>query len=258
MTQTADNLRPFVATSAVLHLGLFALVVFGPALFPKGPETSWGNSLSRDGTPVGVVPNLPGIRLPSPAVMRDNVKPSDTKTLHPAEVSAKPQIKTPTKSAEVKIPEKGSNKPAKPEPVSSQTTKAAAIPPEVATNAIPGGNDGQIKLRYGQEGTGPASFGGDGTFGTRFPGYVTDMTRAIEAKWQRPARNTAQRVYVLFTITRRGAGAVATDVKLEKESGFEQLDRSALRAVNTASLPPLPPGFTGSSVDVRFYFDYTR
>jgi TonB family protein len=257
MTQTADKLSPFLATSAVLHVGLFVLVVFGPALFPKSAGTSWGSN-SNSGTAVGVVPNLPGIPLPAPSVMRENVKPSDTKTLHPKEAAPKAQTKVATKPAEVKIPERGGKKPAKPEAASSQTTRAAAPPPDVPTNAIPGGGDGQINLPYGQSGTGPATFGGDGTFGTRFPGYVNDMTRAIESKWQRPVRSTSQRVYVLFTINRRGGSAVATEVRLEKESGYDQLDRSALRAVNTAALPPLPPGFSGSSVEVRFYFDYTR
>jgi TonB family protein len=256
MTQTADKLSPFLATSAVLHVGLFALVVFGPALFPRGAETSWGGN-AKGGTPVEFVPNLPGIPLPSPPITRDDAKPSDTKTLHPAEVAPKAQTKAPTKAAEVKIPEQAGKKPSKSEPA-AQTTKAAAPPPDVPANAIPGGGDGQIALPYGQSGTGPATFGGDGTFGTRFPGYVKDMTRAIQSKWQQPVRSTAQRVYVLFTITRRGGSAVATEVKLERESGYEQLDRSALRAVNTAALPPLPPGFSGSSVDVRFYFDYTR
>jgi len=256
MTQAADKLSPFLATSAVLHIGLFALVAFGPALFPKSPTTAWGSN-SNGGTDIGVVPNLPGIPLPSPPITRPDAKPSDTKTVHPSEVAPKAQTKAPTKAAEVKIPETGVKKPSKSEPA-ARTTKAAAPPVDVPANAIPGGGDGQIALPYGQQGTGPATFGGDGTFGTRFPGYVKDMTRAIESKWQRPVQSTSQRVYVLFTITRRGGSALAADVRLEKESGNVQLDRSALRAVNTASLPPLPQGFSGSSVDVRFYFDYTR
>jgi hypothetical protein len=41
-------------------------------------------------------------------------------------------------------------------------------------------------------------------------------------------------------------------------SGVAQLDSSAKNAVMRASLPPLPPGYSGSTLDVRFYFEYTR
>lgn len=257
MTQTADKLSPFLATSAVLHLSVFALALFAPALFPKRTEAPWGTTTEK-GVTVGVAPNLPGIPLPSPPVVQEKAKPTDTKTLHPAaEVAPKAQLKAPSKPAEVKIPERGATKSKQPEPAAQQVAKATDIPPAPATNAIPGPATGQIALPYGS-GAGQATFGGDGTFGTRFPGYVNDMTRAIQSQWQRPARPSSERVYVTFTITRKGASAVATEIKIDKESGSAQLDNSAMRAVKMAALPPLPRDFSGSSVDVRFYFDYTR
>jgi hypothetical protein len=37
------------------------------------------------------------------------------------------------------------------------------------------------------------------------------------------------------------------------------MDSSAKRAVMAASpLPSLPPAYSGSSIDVRFYFEYSR
>jgi protein TonB len=257
MTQTADKLSPFLATSAVLHVSLFVLVVFGPALFSNRAGTSWGSSTDKPIT-VGVKTSLPpGIPLPAPPVVQETAKPSDTKTLHPAEVAPKPPAKVPPKPAEVKIPERGATKQTKAAPA-PQTSKAATPPPPApASNAIPG-DGGQISLPYGAPaGAGQATFG-DGTFGTRFGSFVTALITAMESAWQQPATAASQRVYVTFTIRRSGRGAVATDPKIDQSSGNGSLDRSAMRAVQTATLPPLPPDFSGSSVSVRFYFETKR
>jgi len=260
MTQTADKLSPFLATSAILHGSLFLLVVFGSALFPKHTEAPWGTN-SDKGMMVGVASSLPGIPLPSPAVVTETAKPNNSKALHPAEVVPKPQPKAPAKPAEIKIPERGAR--SEPKPAPSRAAKADTPPPSdvPVTNAIPGTRSGQIALPYGQAaGTGKASFGGDGTFGTRFPEYVTNLIRAIEAQWTEPATRTASRVYVKFTIVRKGQRAIADGIKIAEPSGFAQLDNSALMAVTAASptLPPLPREYSGSSVDVRFYFESKR
>jgi protein TonB len=259
MTQTADKLTPFLATSTVLHVVVFALVVFGPALFRKGPTEPWGTT-SVKGITVGVASSLPGVPLPSPPVVQPNAKPSDTKTLHPAEVAPKPQpAKAPSKSAEVKIPERGATKSVKPAAPAPPQVAKADIPPSPDTNAIPGPATGQIALPYGARGAGQATFGGDGTFGTRFPWYVNAVTEAIRVRWQDAIANirpgASHRVAVGFTINRSGKASEPTIVD---PSGSTQLDNSARRAVLTAAFPPLPSEFRGSSVDVRFYFDYTR
>ena len=262
MTQTADKLRPFLATSAVLHGSLFALMIFGPVLFPKRQTIPWGNSQDK-GITVGVASSLPGIPLPSPPVVQPTAKPNDSKTLHPAEVAPKPQPTVPPKPAEVKIPERTA-KTAKPEPkppqAAPQVAKADVPPaPPADTNAIPGAG-GQIDLPYGSAaGSGQATFGGDGTFGSRYPEYVTAMTRAIELKWRDAiasiSRGTSKRVYVTFSIDRSGH---VSDLDIDQPSGVTQLDNSARRAVLSAILPRLPADYRGASVDVRFYFDYTH
>ena len=260
-TMTNDKISPFLATSAGLHGVLLLLVLLAPSLFPRRAETSWGTN-AGNGVPVGLASRLPGIALPSPPVVTDTAKPNASKALHPAEVSPKALPKTPNPAA-IKIPERGAH--AEPKPSKSSRIAKADIPApnNVPTNAIPGPESGQIPLPYGTTGagTGKASFGGDGTFGTRFPEYVPALIRAIESRWQEPVTRAASRAYVSFTITRSGrSGAVATDIKLAERSGSSQLDSSAMRAVMAAapSLPPLPAGYSGSSVDVRFYFESKR
>jgi len=262
MTSTADKLSPFVATSAVLHASLVLLVVLAPSLFPKRAETSWGTT-TPNGVPVGVASSLPGIPLPAPRVVTETAKPNDSKALHPADPAPKKVPKAPASPAAIKIPERGGPTETKPSPPSRVAKTDTPPPANVPPNAIPGPESGQTALPYGNPGAGQgrATFSGDGTFGTRFPEYVTAMTRAIELQWIKPgALRAGQRVYVTFTISRNGRSAVATEVtvKPEDRSGSAQLDSSALRAVMAATLPPLPSGFSGSSVDVRFYFDYTR
>lgn len=258
MNTAADKLTPFIATSAVLHVSVFVLVAFGPLLFPTRTVESWGTSTDT-GLKVGLTDTLPGIPLPSPAVVNEAAKPTDTKTLHPAEVVPK----APPKPAEIKIPERGAHTPPKSAPSeTSRAVKADTPAPAVPANAVPGDASGQVPLPYGSPaGAGKATFGGDGSFGSRYPEYVTSLIRAIESTWRKPTSlpvGASRRVYVTFKIVKAGGVANVTDVDIQTKSGSGQLDDSALSAVRRASIPPLPQGYKGSSVDVRFYFDYTR
>jgi TonB family protein len=263
MNAAADKFTPFIVSSAVLHVSLFLLVAFGPLLFPKGPVESWGTS-SDKGLKVGLTDSVPGLLLPSPPVVNESAKPTDTKTLHPAEVAPK-EAKAPPKPAEIKIPERGARTAPKPAPSEgSRTAKADTPAPTAPANAVPGDGTGQVALRYGQPGAGQATFGGDGSFGSKYPYYVTSLTNAVQAEWVKHQPTSivvgaSKRVYVSFTIRRVGRNAAAVaDVTLSQPSGSTPLDNSALKAVTAAKLPPLPTGYAGSSVDVRFYFDYTR
>jgi protein TonB len=252
------KLGPFVATSAVLHGGLFALIVFGPYLFPGRAEATWGTTTDKS-VRVGMTHSLPGVPLPSPAVVRDDAYATNTKTLNPAEPAPKPVPKVP-EVADVKIPAKDAKIPKKTDvPKPPQPARVEAPPaPSEPTNAIPGEARGQVALPYGQAaGTGPATFGGDGSFGTRFGHYVRAMTTAIESQWRHtpPAGRGKSRVYVTFTIERNGA---VRDLSLSQRSGVATLDNSAVLAVRSAKLPPLPREYSGSSVEVRFYFEYAR
>jgi TonB family protein len=255
MEMANDNLSRFVVTSAVLHTALVAAVVLAPSLLPKKSTAGWGANAS--GIKVGVTNKLPGIPLPSPPDVQESAKGNDSKTINPADVAPKPKEKAPS-AADVKIP---SGK--KPEPKNTAPTKMARGKPEpepaTASNAIPGAAAGQVALPYGEvgaAGTGEVSFG-EGSFGTRFPEYVNSLIRAIHTQWQRPAGVPfGTKVYVTFTIPKRGG--LVNNVEVEKASGLPPMDNSAKRAVMTASVPPLPREYTGSSIDVRFSFEYSR
>jgi outer membrane biosynthesis protein TonB len=256
MVMANDNLSRFVVASAALHAVLFAVVVLAPSLLTKKPSAGWGTNVS--GIKVGVTNRLPGIPLPSPPDVQENAKGNDSKTINPADVTPKPREKAPTE-AEVKIPT-GKKKP---EPKNTAPTKTARGKPEseptTASNAIPGAAGGQVALPYGDlaaSGSGTVTFG-EGSFGTRFPEYVSSLIRAIHQQWQKPAGIPyGAKVYVTFTIP-KGGGQVS-NVDVEKTSGLPPMDNSAKRAVMTASVPPLPREYSGSSIDVRFYFENSR
>jgi len=245
-----DKLSPFLVASVGLHVAVVAAVLLAPLLLPTRTQSSWG---SEKGIRVGVSASLPGIALPSPPVVQENAKGNDSKTLNPPEST--PKAAAVPEAADVKIPT-GSKKPDKnPKQVAAnvEPPKNAAPP----SNAVPG-RGGQVALPYGQDGagSGPASFNDD-SFGSRFPEYVRLMTLAIRSAWDSPAvqQGVPPRVYVTFTVGKRGE---VSNVEVSKSSGSLQLDNSARRAVMTAKVPPLPSDYSGSSVDVRFYFEYTR
>jgi protein TonB len=59
-----------------------------------------------------------------------------------------------------------------------------------------------------------------------------------------------------FDIARDGT---VSNVAVKQSSGIPSLDRSAQRAIMASSpLPPLPTDYRGSSINVLFYFEYSR
>lgn len=258
-----EKFSRFVVTSAALHLGLFALVFIVPSLLPVRTLSSWGSNTSTDGgVKVAVVESLPGIPLPSPPVVHEDAAANDTKSLYAAEPAPKPVDKV-EPAPEVLIPSNQAKTPKeppapKPEQKTEARTETKATPAPPNAVATPGGGQAALPFGQGATGTGPATFG-DGTFGQRFGDYVDRMSRAISDKWRDNIagirRGAAPRVYVSFTIARNGS---VSDLEIAQGSGVDQLDTSALRAVRSAQLPPLPREYAGSSVTVRFYFEYVR
>lgn len=257
LKNSPEKFSRFVVTSVGLHVGLIAFAVLGPSLFPAPTSAMWGSDSGRGGSvTVGVVASLPGIELPSPAVVDQNAAASESKSLHaappapsvPEKVEAEPEVLIPSRTAKA-MPEKA------PARAPSKAVTPALAPP----NAVPGAA-AQVAVPYGQSspGTGPATFG-DEAFGQRYGAYVQAMTNAIREKWQEGVggigRARSPRVYVTFTILRDGE---VSNVAVAETSGNTLLDNSAMRAVLTARIQALPRDYSGSSVDVRFYFEYAR
>ena len=101
---------------------------------------------------------------------------------------------------------------------------------------------------------------GGGDFGARFSWYVEAVQRRISSNWLQstvdPSVAYAPRVVATFTILRDGT---ITNVQITQRSNNNSVDNSALRAITASSpLDRLPGAYSGSSVNVEFYFDYHR
>ena len=101
---------------------------------------------------------------------------------------------------------------------------------------------------------------GDATFGDRYSTYVNAMTRTISNNWLKQMVDSsvqrAPRVYVTFDIARDGT---ISNFAIKQSSGIPSLDRSAQRAITASSpLNPLPTDYRGGSVNVLFYFEYSK
>lgn len=86
-----------------------------------------------------------------------------------------------------------------------------------------------------------------------FGSYMSKMKQDIQKRWQPPKGFESRRVTTVFTIKNDGS---ITDPQISEGSGNEEVDKSALAALQAASpLDPLPKG-SPRSVDIRYVFDW--
>jgi len=252
-----DTLRGPLLVSSILHVVLFVLLVtytlIGFHLGGGGGE--WGEGTA---TRMGAVSSLPGIPLPTPLVTTHSQVATQNLGLYQTE----PKFKVEPPPDAQPIPKfKDAIKPERLERANKRIQKAAVTPPP---NAVPYGQSGAPTMNYTQvvtaAGTGGVALGEGNSFGQRYGWYVASMRARVSANWLLSTISTsvvsAPRVYLTFKISRDGS---VRDVDITQSSGVPEVDRSALRAVLASNpLPPLPPEYSGSSVDVQFYFDFHR
>ncbi|HEX4002264.1 MAG TPA: energy transducer TonB [Candidatus Acidoferrales bacterium] len=258
-THPGQTLKPYVFASVGLHLAILAYCgVAGWWAYTHRGE-NWGGpggSIS-----VGIVGSVPAIPLPRPDVVSPNRVVDNSKGLFKSEPQPVPK---PPPDA-VPIPKFEKNKPPK---IISHPSKVLENPTPPPPNAVPYGGGGaptipvtSFAMGAGKTQAGLAFSGvGGGDFGSRFSWYVEAVQRRVSSNWLQstvdPSVAYAPRVVVTFTILRDGT---VTNVQITQRSNDYSVDNSAVRAVNASSpLDRLPPGYSGSSVNVEFYFDYHR
>lgn len=83
--------------------------------------------------------------------------------------------------------------------------------------------------------------------------YITKIKQDIQKKWQAPKGFESRHVTTMFSINRDGS---ITNASVVEGSGNEDMDKSALAALQAASpLDPLPKG-APKSVDIKYVFDW--
>jgi protein TonB len=103
--------------------------------------------------------------------------------------------------------------------------------------------------------TGP---GGD--FGSRYPWFVDAVRNRISSNWLQsmvdPSVSWAPRAVVTFQILRDGSIA---NIQITQSSGNASVDNSAVRAIlGSSPVNRLPNDYSGSTVNVEFWFEFRR
>lgn len=254
----SENLKAPLSLAIGLHAALIGFMVFSGIYTHSGEN--WGSS--GGSITVGVVGNVPAIPLPHPDVSTQSRVVDESKGLYKAEP---PKIAPPPPDA-LPIPKFKALKP--PPKYVTRPSKILENPTPPPPNAVPYGGGGapNIPTTSFAMGSGTAQGGlsfngvGGGDFGSRFSWYVEAVQRRISSNWLQstvdPSVSTAPRVIVTFTILRNGG---VTNVQITRSSNNYSVDTSAVRAVKESSpLQALPPGYSGSNVNVEFWFDFHR
>jgi periplasmic protein TonB len=214
---------------------------------------------------VGITSSVPAIPLPRPEVETPSRVVDNTNGLFKSEPMPLPK---PDLEA-IPIPTFEKKKP--PKKIISRPSKLLENPTPPPENAVPYGQGGKPTVpvstsTFTMGNTGATSAGlvlggpGQGDFGSRFSWYVEAVQRRVSSNWLQsaidPSVGYAPRVVLTFTILRNGT---VTNVQITQSSNVPSVDTSAVRAVEASSpLQPLPPAYSGSNVNVEFYFDYHR
>jgi periplasmic protein TonB len=258
-TRPGQTLKPFVYRSVGLHLAILAYCAIAVWWAYIHHGENWGGpggSIS-----VGIVGSVPAIPLPRPEVVTPNRVVDNSKGLFKSEphpVPKPPPDAVPIQKFKMKKPPK----------IISRPSKVLENPTPPPTNAVPygGGGTPTIPVTSFAMGAGTTQAGlsfngvGGGDFGSRFSWYVEAVQRRISGNWLQstvdPSVAYAPRVVVTFTILRDGT---ITNVQITQSSNNYSVDSSALRAIHSSSpLDRLPGAYSGSSVNVQFYFDFHR
>jgi TonB family protein len=152
----------------------------------------------------------------------------------------------------------------KPRPAPKPARTTEEVPPSrtVATGAEVTEGSTPVDTGARGKGWGISSAGGAGGGVTLdvsdfcCPAYLELMIANIHRNWQQEQGRPGSSV-IRFTIHRDGSIDIG-NVTIDKPSGFLALDLAARRAVQQATLPPLPAAFPNQTLTVYMKFLYER
>ncbi len=250
-----ESLKKPLWCSLLLHAAIASAAVISILYAPR--VETWGGP--GGSVAVSLVGNVPAIPLPTPDEQTPNRVVDESKGLYKSEPQPKPE---PTATP---IPQFLQKKPPKIITRPSRLLENNIPPPP---NAVPYGGGGApaipaTSFAMGAGSTqGGLSFNGaaGGDFGSRYSWYVEGVQRRVSGNWLESTVNPglayAPRVIVNFTILRDGT---ITNIQVTQSSNDSSVDTSAIRAIQASSpLQSLPPEYSGSAVNVTFWFDYHR
>ena len=241
------------AGSLALHGAVAALLLGWAYLVHSGQN--WGDATSTAGaiqaTMVNAIPLPP--RQPTDP---DNVLATEAPS--PAPIAPAPKTVEVPKPDAVPVP----TLTARPAKVADRNTPAPPLHPQpekIDPNKAQTGEASGIRLAMSstQNRAGTISVSTtDGAFGTRFKYYVDQITQKVASQWYTgmlDQQASGHRVYITFQVERDGS---VTHIQIAQRSGDNTLDQTALSAVqHIDTFPPLPDAYTGTHINVMYYFD---
>jgi protein TonB len=248
-----DRLGGGFAGSFLLHIAIAALLLCWAWLIHAGQN--WGEAGVSSGaiqaTMVADIPLPPRQPMdPNNVLATDTPSPAPiTSKAHTAELPQPDAIPIATKSVK---PLKTADKSTPAPPLHPQPNQVN--PNQVQTGEATGLNVSMstTQTRAGNFSVQPT----DAAFGTRFAYYVQQITQKVAAQWYTnmlDPQAVGHRVYITFQVERDGS---LSHIQLEQRSGDATLDSTALDAVrHIDTFGPLPDAYTGSHINVRYYFD---
>ncbi len=260
-SRPGEKLGHSLAWSGVFHVLLIGAFVVSALLSHRGE--AWGGGGGEGGVvQVSLVGSMPAIPMPTPPTVTTSRVVDVTRGLY----KSQPPPKVPFQPKATKLPQFLKEKrPVWTSPRKSRILKNKAKPPK---NAVPYGQGGSPNVPYSsstftinKKTQGGLSLGGPGGgFGQRFPWYVAAVQRRVSSNWLQatvdPTVQWAPRAVIDFEILRNGD---IVNIQVVKSSGYQSVDASAVRAIQSSSpLNPLPGAYPGSYVNVEFWFDFRR
>lgn len=216
-------------------------------------------------------PERPVKELPSAPVPKPNAVIPEPQPSAPA-----PKTDAPKASLKLEAPDTPQPKGSLVLPKSSISRSLQDTIRDAAKNPNSGGRSGAVigpmPRTGGPSGGGGGSQGGGGSFGNGyeiltptegvdFSDYMARVVAAVRRNWYAVMPESAMlgdrgRVALQFHIMKNGSVPDGEPVRLIG-SGKEPLDRAAVSAIRSSNpFEPLPPAFSGPSIELRFYFLY--
>jgi protein TonB len=248
-----DQIGGGLAGSFALHGAVVVALVGSAYLFHSGQN--WGDSVANAGAIQATMVN--SIPLPPKQPMDpDNVLATDAP--NPAPITPQPRTVETPKPEDVPVLTKTA-KPAKTADITTPPPPAHPQPVKVDPNKAQTGDAPGIRIAMSSAQThaGTISVGtADAAFGSRYAYYVQQITQKVAQQWYTgmlDPRASGHRVYITFQVERDGS---PTHVQVQQASGDTTLDQTALSAVqHIDTFGPLPDAYTGSHINVTYYFD---
>ena len=252
-----------VTVSFVLHAAGFGIAVGLPRLLPRSAAPPPVYVVDLVSLPV----SAPGAPPPGGTVAPAAPAPAPSKPEKTIKIPEPAAKKTPPKKPVIKQDDRVESKkpPDKPvpTPTPSKSPAAAASPePEAATAAGSGQGAASAPGGSGPPAGKPGVEGGTGSGGPdAYTFYYALLDRRIRGAWKKPldpeSLAARQHLACLVTLSLSSSGRVLS-LDLAQTSGFEPLDRSAIRAVQDAEpFPPFPHKLGVSTLTINFEFVLT-